>query len=109
MSLLDFSSSCTSFISNEINYVKKEINEIKRNDETEYLRTIHLCSRDLKRVWIRFVYSSDAENFRDKNLFASIKGLESFFFQAKKFSADQLTPEIALCCIWANLQMQFLQ
>ena len=108
---------CTSFISNEINYVKKEINNIKRNDETECLRMIHLCSRDLKRVWIRFAYSSDAENLRNKNSFASVKDLlsqlkipmnmsqfplESFFFQTKKFSADQLTPEIALCCIFVN-------
>jgi hypothetical protein len=109
--------SCTSFISNEINYVKKEINDIKRNDETECLRMIHLCSRDLKRVWIRFAYSSDAEHYRNKNSYASIKDLlsqlniqinmsqypiESFFYQAKSFSADQLTPEIALCCIFVN-------
>ncbi|KAL7035789.1 hypothetical protein ACKWTF_008557 [Chironomus riparius] len=109
--------SCTSFISNEINHVKKEIRDIKRNDETECLRVIHLCSRDLKRVWIRFAYSSDAEYFRDKNSFTSIKELlsqlnikinmaqypiESFFYQSKKFSSDQIMPEIALCCIFVN-------
>ncbi|KAL7045864.1 hypothetical protein ACKWTF_002375 [Chironomus riparius] len=78
---------------------------------------IHLCSRDLKRVWIRFVYSSDAENLRDKNSYRSIGEMlsqlnikinmsqypiESFFYQAKKFSADQVTPEIALCCTFVN-------
>lgn len=109
--------SCTSFISNEINYVKKEIKDIKRNDETECLKIIHLCSRDLKRVWIRFAYSSDAEYFRNKNSYASVKELlaqlniqinmsqypiESFFYQAKKFTSDQLAPEIALCCIFVN-------
>jgi hypothetical protein len=108
---------CTSFISNEINYVKKEIDKVKRNDEIECLKTIQACSRDLKRIWIRFVYANDAEEARNKNNHAAIKVIlsqlnvpinmaqypvESFYFQSRTFSPDQLIPEIALCCIFAN-------
>jgi len=108
---------CTSFISNEINYVKKEIDKVKKNDEIECLKTVQACSRDLKRIWIRFVYASDAKYVRNKNNHAAIKEIlsqlniplnmaqypmESFFFQSRTFSAEQLVPEIALCCIFVN-------
>ncbi|CAG9808347.1 unnamed protein product [Chironomus riparius] len=108
---------CTSFISNEINYVKKEIEKVKKNDEVECLKTTQACSRDLRRIWIRFIYENDAEEARNQNSHAAIKKilthlsislntsqypLESFYFQSRKFSADQLIPEISLCCIFVN-------
>ncbi|KAL7016100.1 hypothetical protein ACKWTF_005073 [Chironomus riparius] len=108
---------CTTFISNEINHVRREIKDIKSNDETECLKIAHLCARDSRRIWIRFAYTSDAENLRDKNSFASIKEMlsqlnvhinmsqypiESFFYQSRTFSPDQVAPEIALCCIFVN-------
>ena len=68
---------CTSFISSEINYVKKEIDKVKKNDEIECLKTVQACSRDLKRIWIRFVYASDAEDVRNTNNHAAIKEILS--------------------------------
>ena len=108
---------CTSFISNEMNHVRKEIKEIRDNDEIECMKTVQSCSRDLKKFWIRFIYVADAENLREKNNASSIKDLlqqlnvpinmsqypiESFYFQSKRFSNDQLIPEIALCCTFVN-------
>jgi hypothetical protein len=108
---------CTSFISKEINYVKKEIDKVNKNDEIECIKTAQACSRDIRKIWIRFIYANDAEQVRNKNNHAAIKEilsqlniplnmsqypLESFYLQSRTFSADQLIPEIALCCIFVN-------
>ena len=109
--------SCTSFISNEINHVKKEMDVMKKDDAIESIKTVQSCSHDLKRVWIRFAYAKDAEDIRNANSHAAIKEIftqlniklnmtqypvERFFFQNKKFSRDQLVPEIALCCVFIS-------
>lgn len=109
--------SCTSFMSNELNHVKEEIEEVKKDDKIECINTVQECSRDLKKVWIRFVYVKDAEDIRKANSHAAIieiftqlnielnmaqYPIETFFFATKKFSQDQLIPEIALCCIFAS-------
>ena len=108
---------CTTFTCNELNYVKKEIDDVKKNDDTECINTLQSCSRDLKKVWIRFTYAQDAEDIRKANNYAAINEIfsqhniklnmtqfpiESFFFKTKKFSHDQLVPEIALCCTFVN-------
>lgn len=107
----------TSFSSNELNYIKKEIDEVKSNDELECLNTLQACSRDLKKVWIRFAYVKDAEEVRRANSYAAINDIfaqlniklkmsqfpiESFYFKTKKFTQDQLVPEIALCCTFVS-------
>jgi hypothetical protein len=109
--------SCTSFVSKELNHVKKEIDEVKKDDKLECINTVQTCTRDLKKIWIRFVYSKDAEDVRSANSHAAIEEIftqlnielnmtqypiESFFFATKKFSSDQLIPEIALCCVFAS-------
>jgi hypothetical protein len=109
--------SCTSFISKELNHVKEEIDEVKKDDKIECIDTVQTCSRDLKKVWIRFVYAKDAEDIRRANSHAAIEEIfsqldieldmtlypiETFFFATKKFTQDQLIPEIALCCVFTS-------
>jgi hypothetical protein len=108
---------CTSFISKEINHVRKEIREIKENDIAECTNTIQSCNNDLKKLWIRFVYESDAEDMRNEKNPSRIKEalmqmnipigtmkfpIESFYYQTKRFGDGQLFPEVALCCTFVN-------
>ena len=107
----------TSFINNEINYVKREIDVIKKDDEIECIKTIQSCSLDLKKVWIRFACFKEAKDLRNANSHAAIQEiftqmnvkldmahypLETFFFQNRRFSREQLIPETALCCVFAS-------
>ncbi|KAL7036355.1 hypothetical protein ACKWTF_008785 [Chironomus riparius] len=107
----------TTFIIKEMNYVKREMDMIKKNDEIECVKTIQACSRDLKKVWIRFASAKDATDMRNANSHAAIQGifthmnikldmthypLETFFFQNRRFSRDQMIPETALCCVFAS-------
>jgi hypothetical protein len=108
---------CTSFICNEIEHVRSEIKVIKENDLAECTSIIQACGQDLKKIWIRFAYASDAEELRKDMNPLKIKELlmqmdipigtmkfpiESFYFQTKKFGDDQMFPEVALCCTFVN-------
>lgn len=106
-----------SFIINEMDYIKREIEYIKKDDRIESLNTIQACSRDLKKVWIRFTNAKDAKDLRNANSHAAIQGifnqmnikldmaqypLETFYFQNRRFSKEQTIPETALCCVFVS-------
>lgn len=47
--------------------MRKDIEEIKANDECEKLTTIAACKKDLRKIFIRFMYLKDVEECRSLN------------------------------------------
>ena len=107
----------TTYIANEISSMRKEVEEIKSNDEVEKLATINACKQDLKKLWIRFTYLDDINQYREErnppkvvkeilnqlniNLNKIMWPIESASFQTKKFSRNEV-PETALECTFVN-------
>lgn len=107
----------TDYVSKELNIMRKEIDEIKSSDDVEKLATMTACKDDLKKLWIRFTYVDDINQYREEknppmvakkilnqlniNLNKIMWPIEAASFKIKKFSYDQL-PETALECIFIN-------
>ena len=107
----------TGYVSKELNLMRDEIEELKKNDDVEKLTTINACKDDLKKLWIRFTYKDDVNQYREKrnpplvmkdilnqlsiNINKIQWPIETASFQTRKFSQDQL-PETALECTFIN-------
>ncbi|KAG5674194.1 hypothetical protein PVAND_004176 [Polypedilum vanderplanki] len=109
-------SKCTDYVRTEMEFMRKEVEMLKKSDEIEEIKTIDSCRSDLKKVYLRFKFRSEAQKIREEGNFPThivkilasmgikfpgLLPVENAFFENRKFGRE-VVPELTLCCIFVS-------